>query len=140
MIGPRIQRLALLALVYATPTTSESRIPDRQQDVYYDIFYDSSCPNGWKSNAVRDFIFVSRRAKMIPVSNPEACLRHCYMRTDCKSANLVKSKWKLDKQTLAKFNCHLNEQSQFDRPELLVPQKGVIYYDSIHCTTPDESI
>ncbi|KAL1240174.1 Uncharacterized protein TSPI_07266 [Trichinella spiralis] len=97
-------------------------------------------PNGWKSNAVRDFIFVSRRAKMIPVSNPEACLRHCYMRTDCKSANLVKSKWKLDKQTLAKFNCHLNEQSQFDRPELLVPQKGVIYYDSIHCTTPDESI
>ncbi|CDW56682.1 PAN 1 domain containing protein [Trichuris trichiura] len=86
-----------------------------------------SCPNGWKSNAVRDYMFIGRRAKLVIVETIEACLRQCYTTPTCKSVNIFR-----------RVKCFLNESSQYDKPEMLVPLTGAVYYDSIHCTSASE--
>ncbi|KFD61170.1 hypothetical protein M514_05853 [Trichuris suis] len=111
------------------------------ENVYYDIIYDDSCPNGWKSNAVRDYMFIGRRAKLVVVETLEACLRQCYTTPTCKSVNIFRlRKPKTAKSSPARVKCFLNESSQYDKPEMLVPLTGAVYYDNIHCTSANESI
>uniref|UniRef100_A0A5S6QRQ5 Apple domain-containing protein n=1 Tax=Trichuris muris TaxID=70415 RepID=A0A5S6QRQ5_TRIMR len=111
------------------------------ENVYYDIIYDDSCPNGWKSNAVKDYMFIGRRAKLVIVDTLEACLRLCYTSPTCKSVNIFRlRKPKTAKSPHARVKCFLNESSQYDKPQMLVPLTGAVYYDRIHCTSANESI